>query len=92
MYLKAIISGCFQILFYCGKKDVYKRQGLKQMDTLNSLNLKSVLGSHSINKDVGCYSYRATHWLDNELGVSRFFEILDRCIDEADRGYACLAV
>ena len=55
------------------------------------LNLHSVLGSHAINEDVGCYSYRATHWLDTELTPERFFEILSRCVDEADRGYFNLA-
>jgi len=50
-----------------------------------------VLGSHAINEDVGCYSYRATHWLDTELTPERFFEILSRCVDEADRGYFNLA-
>ena len=91
-YLQISFSDLHPLMVFCLAKKLNHTGGLKQLDTLNSLNLKSVLGSHSINKDVGCYSYRATHWLNNELGVSRFFEILDRCIDEADRGYACLAV
>ena len=91
-YLQISFSDLHPLMVFCLAKKLNHTGGLKQLDTLNSLNLKSVLGSHSINKDVGCYSYRATHWLDNERGVSRFFEILDRCIDEADRGYACLAV
>ena len=57
----------------------------------NDLNLRSVLGSHAINDEVGCYSYRATHWLDTELDAKRFYEILDRCVDEADRGFYKLA-
>lgn len=56
----------------------------------NELNLRSVLGSHAINEEVGCYSYRAVHWLDTELTPERFFEILDRCVEEASRGYARL--
>ena len=31
------------------------------------------------------------HWLDTELTPERFFEILSRCVDEADRGYFNLA-
>ena len=57
----------------------------------NELNLRSILGSHAINDEVGCYSYRATHWLDTEMNPQRFYEILDRCVDEADRGFDKLA-
>lgn len=53
----------------------------------NELNLSCVLGSHAINEQVGCYSYRAVHWMDTELTEERFFEILERCTEEADRGY-----
>lgn len=57
---------------------------------INEINLRSVLGSHAINNQVGCYSYRATHWLDVPLHKKRFLEILNRSIDEANRGYALL--
>ena len=59
----------------------------EQRKHINELNLKSILGCHAINDDAGCYSYRATHWLDKTMEAPRFFEILDRCIDEAERGY-----
>ena len=62
----------------------------RQRQMTNELNLHSILGSHAINDEVGCYSYRATQWLDAELDAPRFFEILDRCVDEADRGYVKL--
>ena len=58
---------------------------------VNELNLKSVLGSHAINESVGCYSYRATQWLDTEISPQRYFEMLNRCVDEADRAYQVLA-
>ena len=51
----------------------------------NKMNLKSVLGSHAINDDAACYTYRSTHWLDTELDKNRFFETLNRCVDEASR-------
>lgn len=57
----------------------------------NKVNLTSVLGSHSVNEYYGCYNYRATHWLDTEIGQTRFLEILNRCVDEASRGYQKVA-
>ena len=54
---------------------------------INELNLSSVLGSHALNSEVGCYSFRAAHWLDTELSQQRLIEMLDRCADEATRGY-----
>ena len=57
----------------------------------NKVNLTSVLGSHSVNEYYGCYNYRATHWLDAEIGQTRFLEILNRCVDEASRGYQKVA-
>ena len=41
----------------------------------NEMNLRSILGSHSINEDCCCYNYRATHWLDMEISQTRFLEI-----------------
>jgi len=63
----------------------------KQKALMNSLNLKSVLGSHAINGQMGCYTYRASQWLETEITLSRFNEILGRCTEEALRGYALLA-
>lgn len=57
----------------------------------NWVNLTSVLGSHLVNEYYGCYHYRATHWLDTELTKTRFLEILNRCVDEASRGYQKIA-
>jgi len=62
----------------------------KQKALLNDLNLKSVLGSHAINGQMGCYTYRATHWLETEITLLRFHEILGRCTEEAQRGHALL--
>ena len=58
---------------------------------LDEAHLRSVLGSHSVNENFSCYNYRATHWLDAQMTKTRFFEILDRCVDEAVRGYYQLA-
>lgn len=91
-YLQISFSELHPLMVFCLAKKLNHTGGTKQLGIINTLNLKSILGSHSVNKEVGCYSYRATHWLDNCLEASRFFEILDRCVDEADKGYACLTV
>lgn len=57
----------------------------------NSLNLRSVLGTHAVNCDIGCYIYRTVHWLECPLLPTRFSEILQRCTDEANRGYISIA-
>lgn len=91
-YLQISFSELHPLMVFCLAKKLNHIGGTKQLNSINDLNLKSILGSHSINKEVGCYSYRATHWLDKELEISRFYEILDRCVDEADKGYLRLAV
>ena len=91
-YLQISFSELHPLMVFCLAKNLDHTGGTRQMNSINELNLKSILGSHSVNKEVGCYSYRATHWLDKELEVGRFFEILDRCVDEADKGYARLTV
>lgn len=77
---------------------VYLAKALPHTDTAeqrqmtNDLNLHSLFGCHTVNQETGCYTYRTTHWLDTALSAKRFFEILDRCVDEADRGYLNLMV
>ena len=60
------------------------------LECVNELNLKSVLGTHSINLDKQCYIYRTVHWLECPISPVRYFEILQRCADEAARGYSIL--
>lgn len=91
-YLQISFSELHPLMVFCLARNLEHTGGNRQLNFINDLNLKSILGSHSINKEVGCYSYRATHWLDKELEPSRFYEILDRCVDEADKGYSRLAV
>ena len=64
----------------------------KQLEAVNDLNLRSILGTHTINPEVGCYAYRAVHWLDTELTRDRLFELLGRLAGEAQRGYERLRV
>lgn len=90
-YMQISFSPLHPLLVICLAKAIRNPNGARKRQLVNELNLHSVLGSHSINDDVGCYSYRATHWLDKELTSERFFEILNRCVDEANRGYFSLA-
>ena len=90
-YMQISFSALHPLMVICLAKAIAHPSAAKQKRLTNELNLHSVLGSHAINEEVGCYSYRATHWLDVELVPERFFEILDRCVDEATRGYLSLA-
>lgn len=85
-YLQISFSNLHPLMVFCLAKPLSKPSSAKQRQMTNNLNLGSILGSHAINDDAGCYSYRATHWLDTQIDSSRFFEILDRCIEESDRG------
>lgn len=90
-YLQISFSELHPLMVFCLAKAMDRPSTLRQRQMTNDLNLHSILGSHAINDEVGCYSYRATHWLDAELDARRFYEILDRCVDEADRGFYKLA-
>lgn len=90
-YLQISFSELHPLMVICLAKALTHTGMHKQCEITNDLNLRSVLGSHAINDKVGCYSYRATQWLDTELQPFRFFEILDRCVDEAERGFFRLA-
>lgn len=89
-YLQISFSELHPLMVFCLAKTVEHIGGTRQFRNLNELNLKSILGSHSVNKSIGCYSYRSTHWLNDNIEPQRFFEILDRCVDEADKGYRCV--
>ena len=88
-YLQISFSDVHPLMMLCLAKGLAGIDAEKK-NKVNDLNLNSILGSHAINDEVGCYSYRATQWLDLAISPARFFEILDRCVDEAARGYRML--
>jgi len=90
-YLQISFSFLHPLMVIYLAHSLTKPDTAKRKNTLNDLNLKSVLGSHAVNDQVGCYSYRAAQWLDSELTKQRFLEMLERCTEEAARGYAQLA-
>lgn len=89
-YLQISFSELHPLMVFCLAKQLdCETPALNERS--NDMNQRSVLGSHSVNVDIGCYNYRATHWLETEMNQNRFFEILNRCVDEACRGYQKLA-
>ena len=88
-YLQISFSDVHPLMMLCLAKCLTDI-GADKRRKVNELNLNSILGSHAVNDEVGCYSYRATQWLDLAISPDRFFEILDRCVDEAARGYRIL--
>lgn len=86
-FLQVSFSELHPLMVFCLARALAKPGTAEQRQMANELNLRSILGCHAINDEAGCYSYRAAHWLDTEMEPQRFYEILDRCVDEADRGY-----
>lgn len=90
-YLQLSFSVLHPLMVICFAKTLHNTQSIHKKELVNELNLESVLGSHAINEAVGCYSYRATQWLDSDISPQRYFEMLERCADEADRAYQKLS-
>lgn len=86
-YIQISFSELHPLMVLCLARVLKSPSTSRQRQMINELNLQSILGSHAINDEVGCYSYRATQWLDVQIDPQRFYEILNRCIEEADRGY-----
>lgn len=86
-YLQVSFSVRHPLILFGLVKALEKPGSLKQQQILNELNLRSILGSHTVNEAAGCYAYRAAHWLETELEPSRFWEMLNRCTREAEQGY-----
>ena len=89
-YLQISFSELHPLMVFCLAKQI-DCTAPTLIKRSNEVNQRSVLESHFVNEDSGCYNYRATHWLETEMNQVRFFEILDRCVDEAYRGYHQLA-
>ena len=85
-YLQISFSALHPLMVFCMARPLTGHKATLDKRA-NEMNLRSVLGSHFINEDYSYYNYRATQWLDTEMSTHRFFEILDRCCDEAVRGY-----
>ena len=56
-YLQISFSDLHPLMVFCLAKALIKPSTVKQQRMANDLNLRSILGSHAINEEVGCYSY-----------------------------------
>ena len=85
-FLQISFSEVHPLMVFCLAR-LLENYDMTSIDACNDMNMNSVLGSHVINEEASVYHYRATHWLECELTKERFFEILNRCTDEAVKGY-----
>lgn len=85
-FLQVTISDVHPLIVFCFVRAIPENSEFR-LEKANETNLSCILGCHCINQEAGCYTYRTTTWLDNELSRARLVEILDRSIEEADRGY-----
>lgn len=86
-YLQIAFSQVHPLMVLYLAKSIDKPDTNRKKQILNELNLHSVLGSHAVNTEVSCYSFRSAHWIDCEITELRFKEILERCVEEASRAY-----
>jgi len=89
-YLQIAFSELHPLMVFYLARAVDRPQVRNDVTIVKELNLKGVLGSHALNTEAGCYSYREAHWLDTELSRARFLERLSRGAEEAGRGYVQL--
>ena len=88
-YLQISFSEVHPLMVFYMAKQLGNTTSIPE-DIFNDMNQRSVLGCHSVNANIGCYNYRVTHWLETEISQTRFFEILDRCVDEAAREFLAI--
>lgn len=78
-YLQISFSEIHPLMVLCLARAMPNPSSGKQRQMTNELNLQSILGSHAINDDVGCYSYRATlGWTTKwkHLAFSKFLNVV----------------
>ena len=51
---------------------------LGMLERVNKMNFAAVLGTHCVNDNADCYTFRAVIWLDTDLSAKRFLEIFNR--------------
>ena len=85
-YLQISISDVHPLIVFCFVRAI-PENGEFRLERVNEVNLLGILGCHCINLEAGCYTYRTVTWLETDLSRARLVEILDRCIEEAVKGY-----
>ncbi len=89
-YLQISFSELHPLMVIYLVRGLERKISIRDKDKVNKLNLASVLGGHTVDTGIGCYAYRTTHWLDAPLTRDRFFEMLNRAVAEAQRGYSTI--
>ena len=90
-YLQISFTELHPLMVICLMRKMEGKHLVQMEHRVNALNLKGVLGCHMVNEEYNLYYYRSSHWLDVELTDVRFFEILNRCLEDAMRGYVYIA-
>lgn len=85
-YLQISISDIHPLIVFCFVRAIPENCEFS-LERVNEVNLLGILGCHCINLEAGCYTYRTVTWLETELCRARLVEILDRCIEDAVKGY-----
>lgn len=57
-YLQISFSELHPLMVFCLARAWKAPVSARQLQLVNELNLRSILGSHAVNQEVGCYSYR----------------------------------
>jgi len=86
-YIQVAFSLAHPLMAFVLIRPLSRSVTVEDYKTINELNLESVLGSHSVDAGGNCFFYRTAHWLETELTAARLLEILNRCVDEANRAY-----
>lgn len=89
-YLQITFSELHPLMAFFLARSLNRPCTTKDMRSVNDMNLISALGSHCVNTEAGCYTFKAAHWLDTELTKDRFLEILERSVEVAERAYTKL--
>ena len=61
-YLQISFSELHPLMVFCLAKQLDGKLSTAGARS-NDMNQRSILGSHSVNEEFGCYNYSATHWL-----------------------------
>ncbi len=91
-YLQIDFSEAHPLLMLSLAKPFYVPMNINMYRALNRVNLNSILGSHTVNGDVGCYSFRLTQWLFSDLTADQVRMLLDRAVAETEKGIRTISL
>ena len=89
-FLQICFSPLHPLMILALSKPFYLPLNINLYRALNRVNLHSILGSHTVSDEVGCYSFRLTQWLLSPLTEQQFQQMLDRSVSEAQKALIIL--